>query len=95
MSPLPIPIYYEIIPINFENFPIYFEIIPIYCEICPIFGEMPCSGGPFINFVEIWLNELLGLTVFGVRCSDCYVISICCDLYVFWGERNVRSVNIK
>ena len=41
------------------------------------------SGGPFIDFVEIWLNKLLGLTMFGVRCSDCYVISICCDLYVF------------
>ena len=24
------------------------------------------SGGPFIDFVKIWLNELLGLTVFGV-----------------------------
>ena len=34
------------------------------------------SGGPFIYFLEIWLNKLLGLTVFDMRCSDCYVISI-------------------
>ena len=38
------------------------------------------SGGPFIYFAKILLNKLLGLMVFGVRCSDCYVISICCDL---------------
>ena len=52
------------------------------------------SGGSFIYFVEIWLNKLLGLTVFGVRCSDCYVINICCDLYVFSGKWNVRGVNV-
>ena len=33
--------------------------------------------------------------VFGVRCSDCYVIIICCDLYVFWGEWNVNGVNLE
>ena len=44
------------------------------------------SGGPFIYFVEIWLNKLLSLMVFGVICSDYYVISICCDWYVFWGK---------
>ena len=44
------------------------------------------SDGPFIYFAEIWLNNLLGLTVLGVRCSDCHVISICCDLYVFGGS---------
>ena len=48
-------------------------------------------GGPFIYFVKIWFNKLLGLTVFGVRCSDCYVISICCDLYIFWGKWNVTG----
>ena len=53
------------------------------------------GGGPLIDFEEIWLNELLGLTVIGMRCSDCYIISICCDVYVFWREWNVRSVNIE
>ena len=54
------------------------------------------SGGPFIYFVEIWLNKLLGLIMFGARCSDYYVISICCDLYMsFGGEWNVRSVNVE
>ena len=37
------------------------------------------SGAPFIYFVKIWLNKLLSLTVFGVRCSDCYVISSFAD----------------
>ena len=36
------------------------------------------SGGSLVCFAKIWLNELLGLTVFGVGCSDCYVISIYC-----------------
>ena len=45
------------------------------------------SSGLFIDFMKICLNEFLGLLVFGVRCSDCYVIiSICCDLYVFGGN---------
>ena len=35
------------------------------------------------------------LTVFGVRCSDYYVISIFCDLYVFWGKWNFRGVNVE
>ena len=51
-------------------------------------------GGPLIDFVKIWLNEFLGFMVFGVKCCDCYVISICCDLYVFWGEWNVRDVDV-
>ena len=38
------------------------------------------SDGPFIYFAEVWLNNLFDLTVFDVRYSDCYVISICCDL---------------
>ena len=32
------------------------------------------SGDPFIDFVKICLSELLYLTVFGVRCGNCYVI---------------------
>ena len=50
------------------------------------------SGDPFIYFVKIWFNKLLGLTVFG---SDSYVISIYCDLYIFWGKWNVRGVNVE
>ena len=53
------------------------------------------NGVPFIYFVKIWLNELLGHRVFGVRCCDCYVISIYCDLYIFYGEWNVRGVNVE
>ena len=46
------------------------------------------SGGPFIKFLKIWFKSWLsGLMVFGVRCCNCYVISICCDLYIFWGSR--------
>ena len=41
------------------------------------------SGGPFIDYMEIWLNKLLDLTVFGVKCCDCYVIKIYYDLYSF------------
>ena len=37
-----------------------------------------------IGFIKLWLNELFGLVMFGVGHCDCYVISICCDLYVFW-----------
>ena len=37
-------------------------------------------SGPFMNVGEIWLYELLGLTVIGVRCCDYYVVSICCEL---------------
>ena len=54
------------------------------------------SGGPLMEFMEIWLNKLLSLKrVFGVRCSDGCVISICCDLYIFWGKWNVRGVNVE
>ena len=35
--------------------------------------------------------ELLGLAVFGVRCTDCYVIGICCNLFVFWGVGEILS----
>ena len=71
----------------------------VWCKKCG--GSFVCvyikviSDGPFIHFAEIWLNNLLGLTVFGVCCSDCYVISICCDLYVFWREWNVRGVKVE
>ena len=53
------------------------------------------SGGPFIYLAEIWLNKLLGLTVIGTRCSDCYIISICYNFYVFWAKWNVRCVNVE
>ena len=44
------------------------------------------SVGLCIGFLKIWLKELLGLTGFGLRCSDFYVVNICCDLFVFWGS---------
>ena len=65
----------------------------VVCFVCVYMKVI--SGGPFIDFVEIWLIKLLGLMVFGVRCSDCYVISICCDLYVFWGKWNVRGIDVE
>ena len=37
---------------------------PIFC-VCVYMKII--SGGPFIDFVKIWLNELLGPLVFGVR----------------------------
>ena len=52
-------------------------------------------GGPFMNVGEIWLYELLGLTVIGVRCCDCYVVSVCCELYVFRRVWNVRSIYVE
>ena len=60
-------------------------------QSCAVFGWVWCEecsgsfvrvyvkvvgGGPFMNFVEIWLYELLGHMVFGMRCCDCYVISV-------------------
>ena len=53
------------------------------------------SGGPFIDFVKIWLNELLGLRVFGLRCCDCYVITLCCDFVHLLSEWNARGVNVR
>ena len=52
------------------------------------------SGFPFIDFGKICFNDLLGLTVFDVRCCDCYVIGICCDLHIFWEEWNIKSENV-
>ena len=58
----------------------------VWCKKCG--GSFACvyikivSGSPFICFV----NELLGPIMFGVRYSDCYVINICYNKYVFWGS---------
>ena len=67
----------------------------MWWQFCPYVYIKIISGGLFIDFVEIWLNEMSGLTVFGVRCSNCYVISISCDLYIFCREWNVRGVNVE
>ena len=53
------------------------------------------GGGPFLDFVEIWLNNLLGCVGFGVRCNDCHIISICSEFYTFWWEWDVRGVNVE
>ena len=48
---------------------------------------------PFINFVKIWLNELLGFMVFGALYGDSCVIGMSCDLYIVW-EREMSEVII-
>ena len=40
--------------------------------------------------MEIWLNKLLDLTVFGVRCSDCYVRAVICT---FFGGSSISEVS--
>ena len=71
----------------------------VWCEKCS--GGFVCVyvkivyGGPLVNFVEVWLKELLGLTMFSVGCCDCYIISVCCELNVFRWMWDVRSVNVE
>ena len=79
-------------------------------QSCAVFGWIRCEecsgsffciyvkvvvGCPFVNFVEIWLYELLGLVVLGMTCCDCDVISVCGELYVFWRVWNVRGINVE
>ena len=69
----------------------------VWCKKCV--GSFVCvymeiiSSGLFIDFMKIWLNEFLGLTVFGVRCSDCYIIISICMSFVGSGMLDVQMLN--
>ena len=50
---------------------------------------------PIHRFCEYMVEGVV--VPYGFWCENlyCYVISICCDLYVFCGEWNVRGVNVE